>query len=304
MVGRHTSMFQSGADRFRPDGRGCFTGEIARRCCARRRAARLLLLLGLLLASVSLVRNVQAQVQADLRWVEVEAALSPDGKAMVQYKVRWNVQRGTMGGFYFQGEQGSIQWHRPGCGAVVNGQRRYDLDLVDLGNRWDVLLADGQRYGPGEITYVFTYFTDYAAAGHLANTTSPELGELVVFNWAPVQWDEEIEHQTVLVRWPIKVDKPELTLDEVTEVGLRTEQFVNERYKLSYLGLRGTAVSPPVEPPEGDRYLVVRAHKDVVGNREKMQLTYYVPADSFSDAPLPTREPTSCEASVDSNTTS
>jgi len=194
-----------------------------------------------------------------------------------------------MGGFYFQGEQGQIDWHEPGCGAVVNGQRRYDLDLRDLGDRWDVLLDGGQRFGPGEITYVFTYFTDYAAIGHLAKTTSQELGELVVFNWAPVQWDEALEHETILVRWPIEVPKSELSLDEVTELGLRTESFVNEDYKLSYLGRRGTAVSPPVEPAEGPRYLVVRAHRDNLDVKEKFQLTYYVPAEFFPNTPLRAR---------------
>ena len=200
---------------------------------------------------------------------------------MVQYKVHWRVNRGTMGGFYFQGEQGKIDWHRPGCGAVVNGQRRFDLDLRDLGNRWDVLLSRGQRFGPGEITYVLTYFTDYAAVGHLATTTSPEFGELVVFNWAPVQWDEALEHETVLVRWPIRVEKAEMSLEEVSELGLRTDPLVNEHYKLSYLGRRGTAVSAPEEPQAGDRYLVVRAHEEDVAPQEKMQLTYFVPTGVF-----------------------
>jgi len=124
-------------------------------------------------------------VDAQLQWVEVEAALAPDGKAMVRYHVRWNVRGGDMGGFYFQGEQGRIRWHRLGCGAVTTDGREYKLDLIDLGDRWDVLLASGQRYGPGTITYVLTYFTDYAAAGHLAPTTSPEHGDLVVLPGRP-----------------------------------------------------------------------------------------------------------------------
>ena len=160
--------------------------KLGRECC----------LLCFVVAVLCLAKTASGQLQADMQWVEVEAALSPNGKAMVQYKVHWRVDRGTMGGFFFQGEQGSIQWHQPGCGAVVDGERRYDLDLRDLGGRWDVLLARGQRFGPGEITYVLTYFTDYSVAGHLATTTSPEHGELVVFNWAPVQWDQVLDHET------------------------------------------------------------------------------------------------------------
>jgi hypothetical protein len=234
-------------------------------------------------------------LQADLRWVEVEVALSPDGRAMVQYKVRWNVTRGTMGAFYFQGEQASIDWHRPGCGAVVDGQRRYDLDLKNLGDRWDVVLAGGQRFGPGEITFVLTYFADYAAAGHVAETKSPEFGELVVFNWAPVQWDEALEHATVLVRWPLVVDQPELTLDEASELGLRTEPFVNQRYKLSYLGRRGTAVSPPVEPAAGDRYLVIRAHRDQLSPKEKFSADVLRAGEAFQSGSPPRRDGTASD---------
>jgi hypothetical protein len=243
-------------------------------------------------------------LQADLRWVEVEVALAPDGRAMVQYKVRWNVTRGTMGAFYFQGEQAPIDWHGPGCGAVVDGQRRYDLDLKNLGDRWDVVLAGGQRFGPGEITFVLTYFADYAAAGHVAATKSPEFGELIVFNWAPVQWDEALEHATVLVRWPLVVGQADLTLDEASELGLRTEPLVNQRYKLSYLGRRGTAVSPPVEPAAGDRYLVIRAHRDQLSPKEKFPLTYYVPAKHFNLAarPAATGRPATARPSMGSRT--
>ncbi len=224
-------------------------------------------------------------VDAAMRWVEVEVALSPDMKAMVQYKVCWNVSSGTMGGFYFQGERARIAWHAPGCGAVVNGQNRYRLDIRDLGDRWDVLLAEGQRFGPGEIVYVMTYFADYGQAGHLEKTHSPEHGDLVVFHWAPVEWDSPLEHETVSVRFPIPVEKEEMTLEEVTPYGLLTEPFVNERYRLSYFGRRGAGVSGPSEPEEGERFLVVRAHADSIRTRDNFRLQYYVPARYFTGEP-------------------
>ena len=127
--------------------------------------------LQLLLAVLCILApSASIAVDAHLKWVEVEVTLSPEMKAMVQYKVCWNVRGGTMGGFYFQGERGDIAWNRRACGAVVNGEKRYDLDLRDLGNRWDVLLANRQRFGPGEIIYVLTYFSNYQAAGHLIRT--------------------------------------------------------------------------------------------------------------------------------------
>ena len=83
---------------------------------------------------------VMGQLQADLQWVEVEVALAPNRSAMIQYKVHWQVGRGTMGGFYFAGEQGRIDWHKPGCGAVTPDGRKFQLDLQKAGHKWDVLL--------------------------------------------------------------------------------------------------------------------------------------------------------------------
>jgi hypothetical protein len=45
-------------------------------------------------------------------------------------------------------------------GAVVDGNKNYQLAVKNLGNRWDILLADRQRFGPGDITFVLTYFTN------------------------------------------------------------------------------------------------------------------------------------------------
>ena len=91
-----------------------------------------------------------AAVDAQMQWVETEVALAPNGKAMVQYKVHWKVNSGTMGGFYFQGERGRIQWQDPGCGAVVDGQNRYSLDLRNLGTSGTSCWAAGRGSVPGK----------------------------------------------------------------------------------------------------------------------------------------------------------
>ena len=241
--------------------------------------------LQLLLAVLCILApSASIAVDAHLKWVEVEVTLSPEMKAMVQYKVCWNVRGGTMGGFYFQGERGDIAWNRRACGAVVNGEKRYDLDLRDLGNRWDVLLANRQRFGPGEIIYVLTYFSNYQAAGHLIRTTAADQQQLVAFDWAPVQWDEPLEHETVLVEFPLIVNKAELTLEETAPLGLRTEPFVNERYKLSYLGLPGSAVGETASP-DAPLHLAIRAHRDRLAARETFPLKLYVPEAIFAAAP-------------------
>ena len=41
-------------------------------------------------------------LSTDLQWVEVDLSLWQDGRADFVYKVRWEVESGTMSGFYFQ----------------------------------------------------------------------------------------------------------------------------------------------------------------------------------------------------------
>ncbi|MEE8524135.1 MAG: hypothetical protein V3T72_09410 [Thermoanaerobaculia bacterium] len=157
------------------------------------------------------------------------------GGAEVTYQARWHTA-GTMSGFYFQGTAG-VPRFTGGVAELPDGSN-VPLSIDPLGGRWDIVLADGRRWGPGEATYTFTYETDLAAPGMMAPTTSPEGEPLVVLNWAPVEWDEPLEHETVAVRFASVPagHQGDLGLELAAGLGLRTEPWVNQRYLITYRG--------------------------------------------------------------------
>ena len=157
---------------------------------------RLLLLCATALLAAS---AAPALAQGQMDWVEVQLALDADGHAAVTYETRWRTS-GTMHGFTFQGEAATPRFR--GGEAVIPGGKRVPLSITPAeGNRWDVVLAGGQSWGPGEATYTFSYDADLAAAGFVSLTRPPDSPPLTVFNWSPVEWDEPLDHETLVVRF-------------------------------------------------------------------------------------------------------
>ena len=78
-----------------------------------------------------------------------------------------------------------------------------------------------------------------ADAGYLERTTSDEGKKLVVFNWAPVEWDEPMESYTVTVNYPLLFNTSSDTIEEANlreeieqyliENDFATEEWMNER---------------------------------------------------------------------------
>jgi hypothetical protein len=141
---------------------------------ALRETASLLLAAGLTAAGAR-----PALAQGAVKWVEVDLALGGDGRARVTYQARWRTS-GTMHGFYFQGEAAKPSFR--GGEADLPGGRRVPLWIKPAGDdRWDIVLAQGQKWGPGEATYTFSYDADLAAAGLVAFTQpkdGPPLADL------------------------------------------------------------------------------------------------------------------------------
>ncbi|MGD8894458.1 MAG: hypothetical protein PVJ73_00330, partial [Acidobacteriota bacterium] len=224
---------------------------------------------GLLAAALLLTGRGVALGQGTLDWVEVGLVLDGAGRARVSYQCRWRTS-GTMHGFYFQGEAATPRF-REGHAELPDG-RRVPLSITPAGaRRWDIVLADGQAWGPGAATYSFSYDVDLAAAGMIDLTESAEGDRLVVLSWAPVEWDEALSHETLVVIFT-SVPAPrsgELTLEDAAAAGLRTERWVNERYLITYRG-------------EGDpSVLWVRFHQDDVAARQDHRVQIYLPADNF-----------------------
>ena len=230
------------------------------------KARPLLLLAAALLAASA----APALAQGKMDWVEVQLALDGDGRAAVTYETRWRTS-GTMHGFYFQGEAATPRFR--GGEAVIPGGQRVPLAITPAeGNRWDVVLAGGQAWGPGEATYTFSYDADLAAAGLVAVTRPPDGPPLTVFNWSPVEWDEPLEHETLVVRFT-SAPAPRagtLSLEDAAAAGLRTEPWVNERYLITYRG--------EGDPPS----LWVRFHQDRVPARGSHRVQLYLPSGHFA----------------------
>ena len=103
----------------------------------------------------------------------------------------------------------------------------------------------------------------------------------------------------LLVRWPIKVEKSEMSLNEASELGLRTEPFVNERYRLSYLGRRGTAVTMPEEPARRRSVLgCARPQGRCMPHERKCSSPITLPADVFQAAQFGTQTQASVPPNV------
>ncbi|HEX9186645.1 MAG TPA: hypothetical protein VGB87_06225, partial [Vicinamibacteria bacterium] len=223
----------------------------------------------LLLTAALLAVASAALAQGQLSWVEVSLALDGDGRAAVTYQARWRTS-GTMHGFYFEGEAARPRFR--GGQAEIPGGRTVPLSITPAGaSRWDVVLAGGEAWGPGDATYTFSYDADLAAAGLVAVTRPPDGPPLTVFNWSPVEWDEPLEHHTLVARFA-SVPAPragDLSLEDAAGAGLRTEPWVNERYLISYRG----EGSPPT--------LWVRFHQADVPARGPHRVQLYLPSGHF-----------------------
>jgi len=233
---------------------------------------------------ISLICFFLLSLSADLRWVEVDVYLYQDGLADFIYKVRWNVLEGTMSGFYFVESTVDPHFDIKNSYAINDNGSKYPLEIKDLGNQYDIILADGQRFGTGGITYIFEYGGDLGQSGNLALTTS-NFGNLIMLSWAPTQWDEPLEHYTVRVFYPIRVKGEEINPDDY---GFRTEQFMNECYLLSYWG----------QEYEGKYWFTVQANRNNVRTMEKMQIQQYVPAKYFQTQKFSTIESENRKANI------
>jgi hypothetical protein len=140
-----------------------------------------------------MVPSAALSADAERRWVEVDVSPHADGKADIIYKIRYRVNSGQIHGFYFEGFDGATpHFDYDNSNAVTASGRKYRLSISEVeSGRYDVVLADGEAFGPGEITYIILYGADLGEAGMLDYTQS-QFGKLVVFNWAPVQWDEPL----------------------------------------------------------------------------------------------------------------
>jgi hypothetical protein len=178
-------------------------------------------------------------LDADLVSTEVTLNLRPDAKVEVYYRIEWNVTSGTMNAFYFQGEAFDPAWDMQRTYVDLPGEVRHPLRIDDLGGgKFDVQLADKKRYS-GRAYFNLVYAGDFTAAGLLGLTTSQDLGELVYFDWAPVEWDDAMTYRAVRLVLPVQVSGEKLPEDEILALPVYSEPWVNEQNRIDYYGSPG-----------------------------------------------------------------
>lgn len=208
-----------------------------------------------------------------MNWVESEVILDKDGKAQVSYTVRWTGTGGQLHGFYFEGFQETPVFDSAKAYAVDNAGKRYGLDIKRLSPaKYDIVLANGEAFSNGEITYFFRYACDLQASGNLTQTIA-DGRKLAVFNWSPVQWDDALEHEALVVRYPVELALAKVDDAVLAKLNFRTEKFVNERYMIDY---------PTVANAAGKYIFSTRFFRKNLDSRYHFQVQVYLDAAPFA----------------------
>lgn len=217
--------------------------------------------------------NVNASSIANLGFVETDVNLLPDGDAIVSYTIRYNLVPGkTMLAFTMEGFDRIVPiFDYDNCWVITDDNTSHRIDIVNLGGgKYDIINSNEQRLGGKYLTYKLRFVADMADAGYLAKTTSEDGKELVVFNWAPVQWDEAMDHYTVSINYPLEYPQQTGTREEVEQFLLgndfATEKWMNESYLIDYR----------VVLIEGTPRAQVLLHKDNPEAQFKFRIQQYI----------------------------
>ena len=226
--------------------------------------------------------NIYASEIASLGFVETDVILFPDGKAIVSYTVRYNLAPGkTMLAFTMEGF-GRINpvFDKEYAYVITDDNTSYRIDIVDLGGgKYDIINSNNQRLGGEYLTYKFRFAADMAQAGYINRTTSEDGKKLVVFNWAPVQWDEPMDHYTVTINYPLEYGNISPAREEtekfLVENGFATEEWMNEEYLIDYR----------VAEIESANRVQVLLHKDNPGSNYHFRIQQYISENIFNQLP-------------------
>ncbi len=209
-------------------------------------------------------------IDADLRSVEIDLFIRPDGKADIFYSLDWYVPTGDMSGFYFEGFGETPVFNYNMCFADLENNQRVPLEIIKINNnKYDIILADSRRFS-GQAIYFLNYGTEFLQSGFIGLTVSNEFGELFYFDWAPVQWDESLEHRTLRIILPVTVAPDEDFWGFAEAIDLRTEQYVNSANKIDYFASEGD---------RGTYYFTIRFHQDNVSARSTQRIQFYIPKE-------------------------
>ncbi|MFH2096202.1 MAG: DUF2207 domain-containing protein, partial [Bacteroidota bacterium] len=117
-----------------------------------------------------------------INFVETTVELNKDGTAKVTYIVQWKVLSGELHGFYFNGNEKLYIPSFTETWAEDEAGNNYGLDITKVSDdKWDIILADGKGIGKGNVTFHFSFVTDFKKASYVGYTTCDDSTELVYF---------------------------------------------------------------------------------------------------------------------------
>ena len=206
-------------------------------------------------------------LNADLRSVEIDLVLRTDGKADLFYTLDWSARGGQMHGFYFEGMEGEPVFNLQRCFADLSSGVRVPLEIKKIdSHKFDVILENGKGFS-GSALYKLNYGSDLLGSGNIGDTESQTSGKLFFFDWAPVTWDEPLEHRTVRIVLPIQVASDHIDKSFLESISFLTEKYVNSENKIDYYGTKGD---------DGRYYCTLRFHQINVPAQVTQRLQFYI----------------------------
>jgi hypothetical protein len=226
-----------------------------------------------MLVSIGLWGQPLAALEAQAESVEIFLTLHSDGKAVVRHSIVWDVSSGTMGGFYFQGEQAPMVWDAERCWADLPNGTRTPLDIKNAGDKWDILLSQGKRTS-GFSPWVLTYGADLAAANMVGLTDKSDGEKLFYFHWAPPQWEQPLDHRSVTVVFPLEAkagESGDSRSERLAQLGFATEKHVNDENSIDWYAAEGS---------DGKSYLALRFHQRNPAAHATQDIQFYMSAEN------------------------
>lgn len=245
---------------------------------------KFLVFLSVILVLLIPTAYVVASLIANLGFVETDVILMPDGKAIVSYTIRYNLVPGkTMLAFTMEGfDRITPVFDYDNCWVITDDNTSYGIDIDNLGGgKYDIVNSNEQRLGGNYLTYKLRFVADMAAAGYIEKTTTSDGKGLTVFDWAPVQWDEAMDHYTVSINYPLEYPQQFGTREEIEQFLLdndfATEKWMNENYLIDYR----------VAMIEGIPRVQVLLHKNNPEAKFKFEIKQYIGEHVFSQVSEP-----------------
>ncbi|MFW9932583.1 MAG: hypothetical protein ACFFDR_07995, partial [Candidatus Thorarchaeota archaeon] len=168
-----------------------------------------------MMPSITFATVLAQAAEVNIDSVRVEVIVLPNGRINVTYWMEFTVKSGSLGGFDLSGIQESSIYDPARAYADYDGTH-YPLVITPLANGYGLDWTPRTQEDES-VLIVFGYFSTNriiektTATVTLEGSGSTVTGDFGVFNWAPVQWEQEIGYESIRVVYPIIMDPSWIT---------------------------------------------------------------------------------------------